>query len=279
MAQIGHLVVASDLTTKTLYALQRALQLKAESDCQATVLHVVEHGLTPGIRERRQAEAFEDLDRWKRSLPEARQLGLSVHVAVGDPFAVILKELSDKNSDLAVVGQPAKHGVKDLFVGTTAERVIRFSHRPVLVVNQHAHGPYKRVLVAMDFSQGARRALECALRIAPDAEMRLVHAWQPPVWGRAADRGDTDAVNRRFKEQEQHQLEAVIEQVAPLRMLPLEMVEGDACLALTKAISAFDPDLLAMGTHSRSPLSATIVGSLAQQLLATAPCDVLVARS
>ncbi len=88
MAQIGHILVASDLTGRSVYPLQRAMQLKAESDCQLTVLHVVEHGLTSNISERRYGEALTEFESWKRSLPEVNQLGVNANVMVGDPFAI-----------------------------------------------------------------------------------------------------------------------------------------------------------------------------------------------
>jgi nucleotide-binding universal stress UspA family protein len=279
MAHIGHLLVASDLTGRSVYPLQRAVQLKAESDCQVTVLHVVEQGLTSHVSERRYAEALAELEDWKRALPEASQPGIGVTVTVGDPFADIVDTLHAQQIDLAVIGGPGKRGVKELFTGTTAERVIRFSDEPVLMVNRHPSGPYKRVVVAMDFSQGAKRALEWACRIAPQAEIKLVYAWQSPLWGRASEQRETDAANQRLREQEERQLRAVIEEVAAGRGLPLEIVEDSPFSALRSTIGVFGADLLAMGTHSRSRLATAMVGSLAQEFLAADACDVLVAKA
>lgn len=278
MAQLAHLLAATDLTGRSVYPLQRAMQLRAESDCQVTVLNVVEHGLSARISERRRAEALSELETWKRVLPEPAQPSISVEVVVGDPFAAILDVLRAQDADLAVVGGPGKRGLKELFTGTTAERVIRFANQPVLMANHHPNGPYKRVLVAMDFSQGARRALEWASRIAPEAEIRLVHAWHPPVKGREHERQETEAANRRLREQEEQQLQAVIQQVAPALSLPIEIVDDEPYSALRNRIGTFGADLLAMGTHARSRLSTAVVGSLAQEFLAAAPCDVLVAR-
>jgi universal stress protein E len=278
MAQLAHLLAATDLTARSVYPLQRALQLKAESYCQLTVLNVVEHGLTSGIAERRRAEAVSELGTWKSSLSDASQIGVSVDVVVGDPFAAILEALRSVHAELAIIGGPGKRGLKELFTGTTAERVIRFADQPVLMVNQHAIGPYKRVLVAMDFSQGAKRALEWACRIAPEAEIRLVHAWLPPVKGGARERQQTDAANRRLRDQEEQQLRAIAHKAVPALSLPLKMVEDEPYPALRDAIGTFNADLLAMGTHTRSRLSTAIVGSLAQEFLASGPCDVLVAR-
>ena len=279
MANIAHLVVASDLTGRAIYPLQRAMQLKAESGCQVTVLHVVEHGLTAHVRERRAAEALDELTRWKDTVPELSQIALNVKVSLGDPFATILEAIHAELPDLAIVGQPGKPNLKEFFTGTTAERVMRFSERPVLMVNQHASGPYKRVLVAADFSEGARRALECACRIAPEAELRLVHAWQAPVWGRASDGRAADEANQRLRAQEEQQLRRFIGPAAADRRLPLDIVDDEPEPAIRRALGGFNADLLALGTHARGRMSTALIGSLAREFLVTGPCDVLVARA
>ncbi len=157
MSTFAHILAATDLTGRSVYALQRALQIKAESNCQLTVLHVVEHGLTPGLKQRHYEAALANLEDWKQSLPVAQQLGLDVRVLFGDPFATILAILESEQIELAVVGSPGKNEMKGLFIGTTAERVIRFSPTPVLMVRQHAAGAYSKALVAVDFSPSAKR--------------------------------------------------------------------------------------------------------------------------
>jgi nucleotide-binding universal stress UspA family protein len=105
-----------------------------------------------------------------------------------------------------------------------------------------------------------------------------VHAWQPPVKGRAHEKQETDAANRRLREQEEQQLKAVIQQVAPALSVPIEIIDDEPYSALRNRIATFGADLLAMGTHARSRLSTAVVGSLAQEFLAAGPTDVLVAR-
>jgi nucleotide-binding universal stress UspA family protein len=94
-------------------------------------------------------------------------------------------------------------------MGTTAECVIRFSDRPVLMVKNASEAPYRRVLVAFDGSEGAIRALHTALAIAPGAEFRVVHAWWPPH----AALGGSEAARQAIGE-ENDRLKALIEQAA-----------------------------------------------------------------
>jgi len=108
-------------------------------------------------------------------------MGVRFNVAVGEPVAGILDEAHERNADLIVVGEPGKKGLKEYFVGTTAERVARHSDRPVFIVKRRPNDAYRRVLVAVDFSEVASRALKAAYEIAPRAEFLAVHAWQVPA--------------------------------------------------------------------------------------------------
>ena len=108
-------------------------------------------------------------------------MGVRFNVAVGEPVAGILDEAHERNADLIVLGEPGKKGLKEYFVGTTAERVARHSDRPVFIVKRRPNDAYRRVLVAVDFSEVASRALKAAYEIAPRAEFLAVHAWQVPA--------------------------------------------------------------------------------------------------
>jgi universal stress protein E len=163
VTSITKILVATDLTDRSNRALERAFQLKRETGAELTLLHVVKPGLPTEIasRQRKDADAFLR-DRLPR--PSGHVIPNDRHaVLVGDKFITITQEAAKQRADLIVVGAPGKYRYDDLFVGTTAERVIRFSDRPVLVVKRVSHGPYDRVLVAFDMSEGATRALDTCI--------------------------------------------------------------------------------------------------------------------
>ena len=53
---------------------------------------------------------------------------------------------------------------------------------------------------------------------------------------------------------------------------------GDPCLGILRASVEERADLIALGTHGRSGLSRAVHGSVAEWVIANAPCDVTVAR-
>ena len=62
-------------------------------------------------------------------------------------------------ADLIVLGAHRKQLLRDIFVGTTIERVIRTSPYPVLMVNAEVEQDYRNVLAAVDMSEPSARAI------------------------------------------------------------------------------------------------------------------------
>jgi nucleotide-binding universal stress UspA family protein len=283
MSNISRLLVATDLTERSQRAFERAVELKSQAGATVTLLHAVEPGLFPAIGEERYADAEDFLRGQIAALPESKRAGVACDIRVGEPFTTIIDEAHKHHAELIVLGQPAKGGLKELFIGTTTERVVRYSDLPVLVVKEPPRANYQRVLVAMDLSEGAIRALETAYRIAPDAEFFILHAWHAPLMGF----GTSDAAervvareNQRVRELFDRRSKEFISRLGQRTGTPrFELIEGDTSAAIRNKISEFHPDLLAMGTHARSALKSAMMGSLAREFLVEAASDVLVVRA
>src|SRR3546814_20467910 len=68
-------------------------------------------------------------------------------------------------------------------LGDTVDRLIRKYPVPVLIVRDRAFEPYHTMLVATDFSESSRVALETAIRFFPDTGLSLFHAYDVPFDG------------------------------------------------------------------------------------------------
>lgn len=74
-----------------------------------------------------------------------------------------------------------RYKTREMFRGTTAERVVRHGVHPVLVVKDPVTGPYRRVVVvATDLSSHAEAAARTAAQLAPQGEIILLHAVHQP---------------------------------------------------------------------------------------------------
>jgi nucleotide-binding universal stress UspA family protein len=281
MQTIRHVLFATDLTDRSEIALQRAVELcRHDPLARLTVLHVIAANLPATLTsaQRAGAEALLGDQVTRGDLPTDRT---ELSIRIGDAFGTIIGEAFTRAADLIVIGQPGKRRYADVFMGTTAELVIRFADRPVLMVKQALQGPYRRALVAFDGSDGAVRALATALAIAPDAEFRIVHAWWPP---RVAF-GEMDVLREGIA-QDNARLRSMINELAgeaiaasrrPSPKLLVDFIEDNPYTAISGQSSW--ADLLVMGTHSKGrPATTVSVGKLAQHLLVESKCDVLTSR-
>lgn len=66
-----------------------------------------------------------------------RDVRVVEEVRVGRPHAVIADYAESEDVDLVVMGSHGRSGVKRAVLGSVTERVLRSTHRPVLVVDIH----------------------------------------------------------------------------------------------------------------------------------------------
>jgi nucleotide-binding universal stress UspA family protein len=152
--------------------------LAHKAGAELVLLRVVDDDQPPGIIELETREANRILSEQINAVVELRGLHCHPMVASGDPFDAILRAAKATSADLIVMGSHRKQLLRDIFIGTTIERVIRKSSAPVLMVNKEVQHPYARVLAAVDMSRPSAHALRCADTLGlMDARVTIVHAF------------------------------------------------------------------------------------------------------
>lgn len=281
MAGINRLLVASDLSGRSDRAVERAVLLAGGLGAKLTVLHVVDDDLPASIADRRRDEArlllSEQLDGLKNA-PMARE----VKIVFGSHADTILAVADADDVDLIVLGVHRNESSRPMFLGTTAERVVRAGRWPVLMVKNRPSAPYRDVMVAVDFSIYSRCALDLAVHAAPAARFHLIHAFNFPFRGFLA--GHEGAGSKRYERQMTEQIRgefAAFLAAAPRKPGRHEEIvrEGSAREILHEELERIHPDLLALGTHGRAGVAHAFLGSVAEDMLTAPPCDVLVAKA
>jgi nucleotide-binding universal stress UspA family protein len=79
-------------------------------------------------------------------------------------------------ADLLVWGTAPVRGIRSLFRGQPMEGMLRKCRRPVLAVRTPANGPYRSMVVAVDFSEASRGLIELGFALSKDAQVELFHA-------------------------------------------------------------------------------------------------------
>jgi len=200
----------------------------------------------------------------------------------GKSALVITDHASRLHADLIVVAAQERRFFPGFLTGACHHDVVQACTRPVLVVKSEPQSAYRRVLVAVDFSEQSKEAARMALAIAPDAHVSFVHACRLMHEAMMREAGlPPDSVNGyriRLCERSRTRLNQFIAELGPQKQLASRTVRyGHAAPVIFELIEKINPDLIAVGKTGRSLLQRALVGSLAKRLIDEAPCDLLVA--
>lgn len=281
------LLLATDFSSRSRHALDRAVQLAAQWRSQITLLHVVDEDLPGPLRKTHVKTAQQTLKDHigDQRIPAA--LKIVPKVVVGRVFRAIVETARKDRSDLIVMGSHRIDYVidpwREVFGGTTIERVLRAGVHSVLLVRKKPRGPYSNVVVGVDFSEPSRHALTFAMRLSPQSRFAVVHAHDVPFAGflgsRAAAREVFERDRKGLVALLEHERSRVQKDVRPTAANFLPVLErGGAVGVLHHQVNLLKPDLVVLGTHGRTGVSHWFLGSVTEVLLATLPCDVLAVR-
>jgi nucleotide-binding universal stress UspA family protein len=80
-----------------------------------------------------QKSAAKEMERWGAEAA-GKVKDVEKMVVRGVPFVEIIRTAKDKNADMIVIGTHGRTGIDHMLFGSTAEKVVRKSHCPVLTV-------------------------------------------------------------------------------------------------------------------------------------------------
>ncbi|HRZ10863.1 MAG TPA: universal stress protein [Kiritimatiellia bacterium] len=181
---------------------------------------------------------------------------------MGHPARVILEE--ETRAELVVMGQRGEHAdwMGDL-MGSTAERVIRHSVKPCLVVPD-AFKPFARVLAAYDGSLHASQALREAAELTVALDLELVVL----TVAETEDRGKAETLSR----------DAMALVGAHGARARAAIGAGRAAPAILETAQKEQCDLIVVGAYGHSRVREMILGSTTTALVTRSPLPVMLVR-
>lgn len=278
------ILMATDLSARSDRALDRAIGLVRDFDAELTIVHVVDEDLPALLADAQQKAAQQAIQEHVDALRAANGPSISIEVVFGRAYSDILETAEIVDAEMIVLGVHRENAFKDMFRGTTAERVIRASNVPVLLVKNRAGGPYQRIMVAVDFSVYSRRAVQFAISFVPSAEFYLVHAYGVPfqgfLYGRPTRREVSEQQRLEFEQMIEAEMAAFLaSQEAKAPKFERIIQEGEVRGVIHREVCRLKPDLLVIGTHGRTGVAHAFVGSVAEDMLREPPCDVMAVKA
>ncbi len=292
MTALGPVLVATDFSPHARHAAERAARVAHEASSPLTVMHVLAGdaltqlrgwlGAGSGAEQQMRDDAGRRLRELADELRVARRLAAVDAVdTAGSVTDEILREADARSAGLIVTGARGEGFLRRMLLGTTSERLMRHTTRPLLVVRQMPHEPYRRVLVPVDFSPWSGAALAIARRVVPNAQLVVMSAFAVPFESKLRFAGVEPATIERYRESARVEATQRVHALAaeaglkPGHWQPC-IVEGDASLRIVEKEQELDCDLVVMGKHGQSATVDLLLGSTTKHVLAEGSADVLV---
>lgn len=271
-------------------AIARACRLPLAERGTLTVVYVLSDRVPKKARAGAEKLARRQLEHAKQSISKATaaagrpDIKVSAALCQGQPYVEIIRRARAVAADLIVVGRHGARPLRDMFIGSTAERVMRAADLPVLVVSGKANRGYRQPIFAVALQDTCRAAVATALRVLEPTVTSgtLVHAYHVPFEGFVTPTPAPERMSDLRREYRQMAVSGLAKLEASFAGFGLEwqkvVVRGDARSVILAEAARRGTDLLAVGTHARSGIAHALVGSVAEWVICAAPCDVLVAR-
>lgn len=273
-------VAGVDLTAMGRRVAERARIIAENSRIPLRLVHVIEPvgeafiepGLAKLMREHQTAHA-EKLAAWCR---ERAGTDVDLEVVKGSPSWELVARA--KSAELVVVGSST---VDAFNIGPVARRVAEMATCDVLVVRRQPRGPYRRVVSAVDFSEASRVAVERSLGLFSEAQVTVLYSLPSrfdPILTQAglfveeleASRG------KRLEQAEERMAEFSADWDGRISTL---VVDGPPAETIDEVVRRNNADLVVVANRGASATHMVLMGTVAEDLISHAPCDVMVARS
>jgi nucleotide-binding universal stress UspA family protein len=288
------LLAATDFSAPARHALERAAQLaQMHADAHLTLAHVVSasaldklHRLLPGeagkLEAQLLAQAEQSLSELATGLATRHGCSVDTVLARGSALTELIELVETRQIDLLVMGARGAHFVRELLLGSTTERVLRKSRRPMLAVKQRPQAPYRRILAPVDFSAHAAAAINAAHAWLPGADFVLLNAFEVELESTFRLAGMDDEQIHEYRIQAREAAMAAMDAFVaslqvPANKLTRQFVHGAATLRILEHEQTMDADLIVMGKHGQSVMEELLLGSITKHVLSHCSSDVFIA--
>ena len=293
------LLVAVDFSPASFAAIQQALWVATQTGATITLVNVL-----PNMRKSMQSASIDaklDLLYGEGSVFHREVLGdaekrlqqivnnvahpnlvIKHKVLLGEPITEICRLTQHGDYDLVFAGAHAMTVWKELFVGSTAKKLIHTCPAPVWIVRPEHVGQPAAILTATDFSPVSRIAIEVASNLA-----QLAHAQLHTM--HVVDSADVpeDILSKvpEGKSLREEIYEAtknrLIEFLAPLGAqvdIKPHLTWGTPWKEINRFANHLKADLLVVGSIGRSGIAGMLVGNTAEQLLTCCQSSLLTVK-
>ena len=149
MIRIKNILVPTDLSEYSRYALPYAVEFARSYDATLHMVHIIEPlwGASHALYAEFPGPVGDNLESLKASnaqsleelAAEVKEVPVQTQVLVGPPHVQIVRYGRDKAIDLIVLATHGRTGLSHVLIGSVAEKVVQMAPCPVLTIKHPEH--------------------------------------------------------------------------------------------------------------------------------------------
>ncbi|HTF99436.1 MAG TPA: universal stress protein [Nitrospirota bacterium] len=284
------ILISTDGSKFSEGAVRQAIKLAKKCSGKLMAMTVVETNqeyaaIAPELVEKAERAARAVLEKIK---DQAKREGLDCDIVVREgeeTFKYIIDEAVKNKCTMIVTGRRGRTGLTRLMMGSVTARVIGYSPCNVLIVPSASEQEFKNILIATDGSKYSVRAAGEAICLAKRSSGSITVISVVPV-----EQGSHDNLDLTVKQREKldNTAEAVAEkftrevrEAAQKEGVPAKafVASGKPADIIIQMAQETNADLIVMGSHGRAGVDKLLMGSVAERVIVTSECPVLVVKS
>lgn len=261
------ILVPCDFSKPSINAFSYALDIAKQSKGSIHLLNVIELPvlqdtvLMPVLNF--EQELFKELkekavSEYSKMLKKYNTEGVNVETKVhfGTLSTMVVDYIADHSIDLVLMGSHGVSGVREFFVGSNTEKIVRNSPVPVLVLKNYKKGQIKNIVFPNSLDTEGQEDLIMKVKALQNFHKATLHiVWINTPVNFTPDSFTTKRLNdfaKRFMFKD-----------FTINIFN-DFHEEDGIIQFANSIKG---DLIAMGTHGRKGISRLLVGSLAEDVV------------
>ncbi|WP_046744161.1 universal stress protein [Kordia zhangzhouensis] len=259
------ILLPTDFSEQAEYALRVAASLAKQNDATIYLLHMLElpSHLLSGDTNLNVPEQLLFMkianERFEKTIEQDFMKGVKVDITVEThkAFDGITQAIRQHEIDLVIMGSSGASGLKEMFIGSNTEKVVRTADAPVLVIKNNIENfTVSNFVFASDFSKDQKLVFEQAIDFANSfhAKLHLLFVNTPSRFITTADA--------------EKKMNDFIADFDDLTNYELHIYNDNKVeTGILNFSRAIDADLIGMSTHGRQGLAHFFNGSISEDLV------------
>lgn len=277
MQILEKILLATDFTESNENAIESAIVLAKTFQSKIILLHVLPKNV--GNNKAKKLLDHAAQKQFEKIVKRMHKAG----VETGEPILeygdhldriILTSERIDANMILVGAGEIEKK--QSIRLGTTAEKIVEKSDKPVMVIQSGKYLDIKKIICPIDFSDESKRAVKNAIILAHrfNAELTVLSVFEPVYRGPLnieIEWGDQDG---EILKQHKTSFDAFIEDLNFSGLNYKTVVKkGDFAKIILDTIGHEHMDLMVIGATGRKGIGRFFTGSVTEKVIREVPCS------